>query len=387
MWRPVLVVLQPTPFCNIDCDYCYLRQRDDRTVMGAEVITAIREKIFPRIARDAAPTIIWHAGEPTTVPVSWYRSAYTELRKTAPEATNFSLQSNGISLRRDWIDFARETGTQVGLSIDGPREFHDARRKTRNGKGTWTLAMQALRELQQARIHPNVVTVLHPSSLQAADAYFEFYRDNDISHVSFSIDESEGHHATSSFDAEDYSDAITGFLFRVLRRAYLEGFPLHIKEVERIAAILAGGELHNEQIDAWDVLVVAANGDVTTFSPEFMEVRSRSHRDFRFGNILSDDFEQILNDELVSRTQAEIRRGVDRCRASCRYFAVCGGGAPSNKMQENGSLESAETKFCKLSVQSAAEAFRRLSQWVRLHPMEHLPQPKTLMEGLSAVKT
>jgi uncharacterized protein len=32
-------------------------------------------------------------------------------------------------------------------------------------------------------------------------------------------------------------------------------------------------------------------------------------------------------------------------------------------MQENGALESAETVFCRLSVQSAAEAFRRFVQW------------------------
>ncbi|MFB9265850.1 cyclophane-forming radical SAM/SPASM peptide maturase GrrM/OscB [Bradyrhizobium erythrophlei] len=365
MWRPVLIVLQPTPFCNISCDYCYLRNRDDRTVMSAEVVGAIRDRVFPRMAADAAPTVIWHAGEPTVVPLAWYRRAYVELRRTAPAQTHFSLQSNGIALGQDWIAFAQETDTQIGLSIDGPQAFHDARRKTRNGKGTWSHAMRALRELKASRIDPNVVTVLHPRSLQAADTYFEFYRDNGITHVSFSIDESEGGHAVSSFDGDDQREAMAEFLFSLLRRAYLEQYPLHIKEVERIAAILAGGELHNEQIDAWDVLVVAANGDVTTFSPEFMEVRSRPHHDFRFGNILSDDFETILDSALVARTQAEIRRGVDRCRAECRYFAICGGGAPANKMQENGALDTAETNFCRLSIQPAAEAFRRFVRWVR----------------------
>jgi uncharacterized protein len=62
-------------------------------------------------------------------------------------------------------------------------------------------------------------------------------------------------------------------------------------------------------------------------------------------------------------TQEQIRRGVERCRAHCRYFAVCGGGAPANKMQENGSLESSETMFCRMSIQPAAEAFRRFLQW------------------------
>ncbi|SRR5216684_9010647 len=363
MWRPVLIVLQPTPFCNINCDYCYLRSRDDRTIMSAEVVGAIRDKIFPRIASDAAPAIIWHAGEPTVVPVSWYRRTYSELRRTAPKHANFSLQSNGVSLSSEWISFARETETQIGLSIDGPQMFHDMRRKTRNGKGTWALVMQTLLELQAARIHPNVVTVLHPLSLRAADEYFEFYRDNGITHVSFSIDEVEGCNSTSAFGQEEQRDAIAEFLLSLLKRAYAEQYPLHIKEVERIASVLAGGELNNEQVDAWQVVVVAANGDVTTFSPEFMEVRSKAHNNFNFGNILRDDFNQLFESSLIAITQAQIRRGVERCRAQCRYFEVCGGGAPSNKMQENGSLESSETMFCRMSVQPAAEALRRFVQW------------------------
>ena len=363
MWRPVLIILQPTPFCNINCDYCYLRSRDDRTIMGAEVVGAIRDRIFPRIAADSAPAIIWHAGEPTVVPVAWYRHAYVELRRTAPAHATFSLQSNGIAISQDWILFAKETETQIGLSIDGPRFFHDLRRKTKNGKGTWALVMHALSKLQNAGINPNVVTVLHPLSLDAADEYFEFYRHHGITHVSFSIDEAEGCNSKSSFDREEQRDAIVEFFFSLLRRAVVEKYPLHIKEVERIAGVLAGGTLHNEQIEAWQVLVVAANGDVTTFSPEFMEVRSAPHNHFNFGNVLRDDFDEILQSGLVAATQAQIRRGVERCRQQCRYFAVCGGGAPANKIQENGSLESSETLFCRMSVQPSAEAFRKLVQW------------------------
>ena len=181
--------------------------------------------------------------------------------------------------------------------------------------------------------------------------------------MSFSIDEAEGCNSTSSFGRKDQKDAITEFLLSLLKRAYAEQYPLHIKEVERIASVLAGGELNNEQVDAWQGVVVAANGDVTTFSPEFMEVRSKAHNNFNFGNILRDDFDQLFESNLIAMTQAQIRRGVERCQAQCQYFAVCGGGAPSNKMQENGSLESSETMFCRMSVQPAAEAFRKFVQW------------------------
>ena len=72
VWRPRLIVLQPTPYCNINCAYCYLGHRDDRRLMAPAVIDAIRDRLFARMAPDASPRIVWHAGEPTVAPIAWY---------------------------------------------------------------------------------------------------------------------------------------------------------------------------------------------------------------------------------------------------------------------------------------------------------------------------
>jgi uncharacterized protein len=358
MWRPRLIVLQPTPYCNINCDYCYLGSRDDRRLMAREVVDAIRDKLFLRLAPDASPTIVWHAGEPTVAPVAWYEYADRQLRAAAPPAAVFSIQTNGISISDAWIDFLRHHETRIGMSIDGPQRFHDARRKTRAGTPTWTLVMRNLHRLQSAGLHPSVITVLHPDCLSAADDFYRFYRDNAVNQISFSIDEAEGANATSSFDGLGHKPAMVAFLRGILGLAFAEGYSLQVREIERIAHILAEGEAaDNEQVNPWDVIVVAANGDVTSFSPEFMELKSAAHNNFCFGNILRDDFDALWHNSYFKRTHNEIRAGVEHCRATCRYFGVCGGGAPSNKMFENHSLESGETSFCRLSIQAAADAF------------------------------
>jgi hypothetical protein len=35
-----LLILQPTAFCNVDCDYCYLPNRHDRKIMSHETAAA-----------------------------------------------------------------------------------------------------------------------------------------------------------------------------------------------------------------------------------------------------------------------------------------------------------------------------------------------------------
>jgi uncharacterized protein len=202
-----------------------------------------------------------------------------------------------------------------------------------------------------------VITVLHPAGLDCPEDYYAFYRDRGITQISFSIDELEGAHKTSSFAGRDFKAEVTAFLLAMLERAYRDNFPLHIREVERIAQKLAGVELsENEQVEPWAALVVAADGGVSTFSPEFMEMSAPAYDNFVFGNILTGGFEEFARSQVFLRASGEIERGVAACKKSCRYFAVCGGGSAVNKLSEKGDMAATETDFCRLTTQTSADA-------------------------------
>jgi uncharacterized protein len=357
MMNPRLIILQPTPYCNINCSYCYLGHRNERRLMSNDVVEALRDKVFRRLPARSAPIVVWHAGEPTAAPIAWYEHAYDRLLDVAPPLTSFAMQSNGIAINDSWIDLFRRTNTNVSLSIDGPQRFHDARRRTRNDKPTWRLATNALRRLQNAGFDPSVITVLHPDGLDCPEDYYAFYRDHGITQVSFSIDELEGANKVSSFAGKNFKPAITAFLLAVLELAYRESFPLHIREIERIAQKLAGVELsENEQVEPWAALVVAADGSVSTFSPEFMEMNAPAYDDFVFGNILDGGPEDFTAGAAFLRASQDVAQGVASCKESCRYFAVCGGGSPVNRLSEKGDVTIAETDFCQLTTQTSADA-------------------------------
>jgi uncharacterized protein len=357
MIDPRLIILQPTPYCNINCSYCYLGHRDDRRLMSQEVVEALREKIFRRLPAQSAPIVVWHAGEPTAAPIEWYEHAYSRLLDVVPARTGFAMQSNGIAINDRWIDLFRRTNTNVSLSIDGPQRFHDARRRTRNDKPTWQLATKALKRLQGAGFDPSVITVLHPDGLEFPNDYYAFYRDHGITQISFSVDELEGANKVSSFAGRDFKATITGFLLAMLERAYRDNFPLHIREVERIAQKLAGAELsENEQVEPWAAIVIAADGKISTFSPEFMEVKAPEYNDFVFGNILDGDFPEFTQTEFFQRCSRDVAFGIAACKSTCSYFGVCGGGSPVNKFSERGDLRATETEFCRLTTQTCADA-------------------------------
>jgi uncharacterized protein len=68
---------------------------------------------------------------------------------------------------------------------------------------------------------------------------------------------------------------------------------------------------------------------------------------------------------MVAMTR-DIAAGVEACRKSCEYFSVCGGGAPINKLAENGGFSTTRTAFCTLTqmipTDLILDAFDRLEQ-------------------------
>ena len=67
--RTRLLILQSTPFCNIDCEYCYLPARDDRHRMPFDIVESAVRFVFDNSLAAPDFTIVWHSGEPLVLPV------------------------------------------------------------------------------------------------------------------------------------------------------------------------------------------------------------------------------------------------------------------------------------------------------------------------------
>jgi len=79
-----LAVIQPSPFCNINCDYCYLPNRTKTDRMGEETLRKVVEGLFTTDLVREEITFVWHAGEPLAVPREWYGKAFEIISRHAP---------------------------------------------------------------------------------------------------------------------------------------------------------------------------------------------------------------------------------------------------------------------------------------------------------------
>ena len=368
--RVETVVVQPTPFCNINCTYCYLPSRTDTTVMRQETVAKLFGELFASGFAASHVTVIWHAGEPLVVPIEFYETAFAAIEALRPPsvAIRHAFQTNGMLINAAWCDFFKRWNVGVGVSIDGPQEMHDAYRVTRDGRGTFDRTVQGLRLLREHEVPFHVITVLTSKSIGEPERLIDFYRSESISDVCFNVEESEGAHASGLFEDADVVARFRTFLERFWKLARSTPEIRFVREVDSMITRVFRPDdtpMVNPQVEPFGMLNVDCRGNVSSFSPELLGLASPAYDDFVMGNIQEASLAAMMESEAMRAMHRDIACGVDACRSECGYFSICGGGSPINKLTENGSFATTTTTFCRLVTQVPAdlvlEAFERLA--------------------------
>jgi uncharacterized protein len=358
-----LLVVQATPYCNLDCDYCYLPDRQDRRRLDPTLLDPILDTVLssPFVGGDF--TLLWHAGEPLMLPPAFYDEA--SLRIAAALARHGrgdlritqAIQTNATVIDDRWCACFLRNGIQVGVSVDGPAFLHDAHRRTRTGLGSHAATMRGIARLRRHGIPFQVITVLTAASLDHADALFAFYLEHGIGDVGFNMEETEGNNALSSLDQPGLEGRWRAFLERFWELCASQLGALRLREFEALCGQVAG-EVRAEHTDMnrpFAILSVDVEGRFSTFDPELLGVHTERYGDFILGRVGRDSLEGVLATPAFQRIASDMAAGVEECRHSCDHFALCGGGAGSNKFWEQGTLACSETQACRWRVKLLAD--------------------------------
>lgn len=362
-----VLVVQPSPFCNINCDYCYLPHRTSKNRMGFDTLKQTMARVVESGLVGPEFTLLWHAGEPLAVPVSWYEEAF-DIIGSFPELRGkirHSFQSNGTLINQQWCDFISSHPVDIGLSIDGPATIHDVHRKTRSGHGTHAKTIRGAELLQQNKIPFGVVAVISDASLDHPDEIYRYFRGLGIRGVGFNIEEVEGANETSSL-ADHPENRVRQFLQRVFDLNRSDGFPLQIREFENAFEALESpdqnrtpdGRYYNLETEALAMINVDYSGNFSSFSPELLGQATEKYGTFTFGNVLRQSFFEATANPAFQAIINDIDAGNRKCADSCPYWDHCGGASPSNKYYENGSFDSAETHHCRSMIQIPIDIVR-----------------------------
>ena len=346
--RPLYVMLKPAgALCNLACDYCYylekskLYQDNPKHVMSDELLEKFIEEY---INSQTSPNVLftWHGGETLMRPLSFYQKAVELQRKYAcGRQIDNCLQTNGTLLTDEWCRFLHDNQWLVGISIDGPQEFHDEYRKNKQGKPSFVKVMQGINLLKKHNVEWNAMAVVNDYNADYPLEFYHFFKELDCHYIQFApIVERLAPHADGRHLAAVDEDSKEGIAdFSVTPRQWgnflctiFDEWVRH--DVGNYYIQLFDSTLANwvgEQPGVCTLAKTCGHAGVMEFNGDVYSCDHFVFPQYKLGNIYSKTLVEMMYGERQQKFGLAKRDSLPTQCKECPYLFACNGECPKNR--------------------------------------------------------
>lgn len=333
--------------CNLRCKYCYYLEKQH--LYAADGVRTMSDELLERFTKEYinAQTMqqvlfTWHGGEPLMRPLSFYRKA-VELQKryACGRQIDNCIQTNGTLLTDEWCEFFAENHWLVGISIDGPQEFHDEYRRSRGNKPSWVKVMNGIRLLKKHGVEWNAMAVVNDFNADYPLDFYHFFKDVGCRYIQFSpiveriVEHDDGRRLANVSDAADapvadfsvspeqWGDFLIAIFDEWVRHDVGTTF------VEVFDSILANWAGVQPGICAYGK--ECGHAGVMEFNGDVYSCDHFVFPEYKLGNIRSNTLVEMLYGEKQQKFSDMKHRSLPRQCRECRYEFACHGECPKNR--------------------------------------------------------
>lgn len=329
--------------CNLACDYCYYLEKQElyadtrkRTMSDELTERFIREYIEAQTMDEILFT--WHGGEPLMRPIAYYKKVIALQREYGRgRHIENCIQTNGTLINEDWCRLFRENHWLVGLSVDGPKEFHDEYRRTRQGRPTFAKVMRAIEMLNRYGVEWNAMAVVNDFNADYPLEFYRFFKSIGCHYIQFtpiverrvdgrlaSVLEDRTEEVTEmSVTAEQWGDFLCAVFDEWVRADVGEYF------VQIFDSTLANWV--GQQPGVCTLAKTCGHAGVMEWNGDVYQCDHFVFPEYRLGNIRERSLTEMMYSEKQLRFGADKRDGLPgQCR-ECEYLFACNGECPKNR--------------------------------------------------------
>jgi uncharacterized protein len=359
------------PQCNLACGYCFYLPKIDlypgsRFRMPDDVLEAyIKQTIEAHLVPEV--TFAWQGGEPTISGLAFFNKALELQRKYCKPGMviHNTIQTNGILLDHKWCDFFRKNNFLIGISIDGPRELHDAFRTDKSGKGTFDRVMHGLTLLKEHGVEYNILCTVNSTNGDQPLEVYRFFRDEiGARFIQFipvvARDEKNGEVTSWSVRPAQYGRFLADVFDEWVRHDVANVY------VQHFDTALANwyGEPHGICVfspTCGQAMVIEHNGDIYSCD-HFVD------RDHLLGNIMTSPVWELVNSPRQRKFGRDKQDDLPGFCRKCHFLFACHGECPKNRFTMTPDNEPGLNYLCegyKLFFEHISEPMKFMVQELR----------------------
>lgn len=169
--------------CNMACQYCYYLEKQNRYPEGTSFRMTddlLEEYIIQHINASSGPDIFfsWHGGEPTLAGLPFFERIVEYQQKHLPINCRIvnGVQTNGTLLNDQWCRFLKNENFIVGISIDGPENFHTVNRFRKDGQPCFEDVIRGYQLLTFYGIPCEILCVVNSSNVHHPLEIYRYFK-------------------------------------------------------------------------------------------------------------------------------------------------------------------------------------------------------------------
>ncbi len=171
--------------CNLGCKYCFFLSKENLyPPLESPMMDDATLETYLRQLMESSPgpqvEVSWQGGEPMLRGLDFYKRSVqlaNQYRQPRHQTVLHTLQTNGTLINDEWAAFFKANNYLVGLSVDGPRELHDAYRVNKKGGGSFDEVIRGWSCLRQHNVDVNILCTIHAANQDHPLDVYHFFRD------------------------------------------------------------------------------------------------------------------------------------------------------------------------------------------------------------------
>lgn len=325
--------------CNLKCDYCFYNELNQTNInlMSYELLEKI---ISQSLAIFKNVRFVWHGGEPLLSGIDFFKNALL-LQNKYNYGNNIdnSVQTNGLLITEEWIDFFKKNNIKIGISIDGCSESHDKNRKYKNKTGSYKKLLKKIKLIQSKEFKTGYIQTLTKANVTNFMKDFSFFV-NELNANKYSINlyynENDPLNSLTNEDAIFYLKNIIDLWIQA------DNSDLEIREIEQILHGIFQGKTKTCSYNnsCKNYLCIENDGNIYPCD------RLSGKKEFYFGNLNRNDLSEILLSENFNNFINRSQIFPDDCKI-CEWKNYCNNGCMGHRNKTTNLFQFCETrKFC-----------------------------------------
>ncbi|MBI5118382.1 anaerobic sulfatase maturase [Candidatus Poribacteria bacterium] len=328
--------------CNLGCQYCFFLKKENlypgsNFRMGDAVLESYIRQVIEACGEQSV-TIAWQGGEPTLMGLDFFRKSIEYERKHLKSgvAIQNTIQTNGVLLDEEWLRFFHEHQFLVGLSLDGPRELHDAYRMDKTGRPVFDKVMRAVQVMHQHKVEFNILATVNAANADHSVEVYKFFRDEVGARFIQFIPIVERDNETGFVEGNTVTERSVGpeqygrFLCAIFDEWIQKDVGrIFVNHFDAALASWAGAPsaICTTASTCGFAMVLEHNGDLYSCD-HFVEPKHY------LGNIMEQPLIELAASDKQHRFGLDKRDALPRCCRECVVLFACNGECPKNRFCE-----------------------------------------------------